>query len=361
MKIGFFYPEYYPVRASASVHGYYLARGLVDRGHKLLSCIGDENPNCILYPQSKPGMIKLILDADVLYVRIMSYFEHVCTWRMLRLFNLPVVWEIDAPLEEQYAFYEDKQAAKKELAWQNLKRQFFARFVDAGICVSDQMADYSKKFLKIKNSYTIPNGSNAQFFKKSKNKFKPQGWEGKFVIVWAGNPTLPWQAMQLMFNVAQKIQKIDKDIMFVFISSELEYKFPEEDNIAVLTRINYLSLPNYLPFADICLCLYNSYDWCPWGFYNSPLKLFDYMAAGVAVIASNMGQIAQVIKDNKNGLLTDNQEDDIIKKIIKLKEDRTLSKRIGKAAEKNIIEYYNWDRVAKETEEVLQSVVKIKY
>ena len=43
MKIGFFYPPYYPVTASASVHGYKIAEELVNLGHTLLSCTNDEN------------------------------------------------------------------------------------------------------------------------------------------------------------------------------------------------------------------------------------------------------------------------------------------------------------------------------
>jgi len=104
MKIGFFYPRYYPVTASASVHGYKIAKELVNRGHTLLSCTNDENPDCVKYPATKMGTCRLMKDADVLYIRLASYFEHVSMWKLVRPLSLPVIWEINAPLEERYAF-----------------------------------------------------------------------------------------------------------------------------------------------------------------------------------------------------------------------------------------------------------------
>jgi glycosyltransferase involved in cell wall biosynthesis len=38
-------------------------------------------------------------------------------------------------------------------------------------------------------------------------------------------------------------------------------------------------------------------------FYFSPLKIYEYMAAGLPVIASDIGQISELIEDKVNGLL----------------------------------------------------------
>ena len=38
-------------------------------------------------------------------------------------------------------------------------------------------------------------------------------------------------------------------------------------------------------------------------FYFSPLKVFEYLTAGLAVVASRVGQVAAVIEHEVNGLL----------------------------------------------------------
>ncbi len=361
MKIGFFYPDYYPVSASASVHGYQLARGLVKRGHKLLTCTGDRNPVCISYPANKLGCIKMCRDADILYIRLMSYFEHAVIWKFVKPFNLPVVWEINAPLEERLVFADDSTKADllNEIKIQNQKRKFYSRFVDGAVCVSEEMRKYSKDFLKIKKSFFVPNGSDPMLFNpKNAVHQLPESWKNKFIVLWAGNPALPQQAMELMYEIAGKIQEIDKDVMFVFISSEPEIAFPQEENIAVLSQVNYLTMPSYINNADLCLCLYNSYDWSDYGCYISPLKLFDYMACAKPVIASNMGQISTVIDDNINGMLTDNTAEDIIDKILECKKNPKKAMDIGEKARKAVVDYYNWDRAAQQTEDVLLAMMR---
>lgn len=363
MKIGFFYSNYYPVSASASVHGYQLARGLVSRGHKLLTCTDDRNPDCIQYPLTKLGCLKLMRDADILYIRLMSYFEHAVMWKFVKPFRLPVIWEINAPLEERLVAALDSTKADlaEEIKVQNQKRKFYSRFVDGAICVSEEMKKYAIDFLKIKNSYCVPNGSDPKLFNPNNAvQTRPEAWKNKFIVLWAGNPALPQQAIEVIYSVARKIQDLDRQIIFVFISSEPDFQFHQEENIAALGKVNYLSMPSYINNADLCLCLYNSYKWSAYGCYISPLKLFDYMSCAKPVIASNIGQMSKIIEDNVNGMLTDNTVEDIVDKILDCKKKYEKAIAMGNQARKTVVDYYNWDRVAQQTEDILLARIRKK-
>jgi len=70
LKIGYFYVPYYPLSTGRSVHGFKLVEGLKKRGHQILSCLGDGNPDCINFERTKWGAIKLARESDVLYIRI---------------------------------------------------------------------------------------------------------------------------------------------------------------------------------------------------------------------------------------------------------------------------------------------------
>ncbi len=105
LKIWFFYVPYYPLSTGRSVHGFKLVQGLKKRGHQILSCLGDGNPDCINFERTKWGAIKLARESDVLYIRIAgrpvhSFLEKSTLLKLVRPFSLPVVWEVNAPVEE---------------------------------------------------------------------------------------------------------------------------------------------------------------------------------------------------------------------------------------------------------------------
>jgi glycosyltransferase involved in cell wall biosynthesis len=80
------------------------------------------------------------------------------------------------------------------------------------------------------------------------------------------------------------------------------------------------------------------------------------MAAEKPVVASDMGQISSVIKDGVNGVLVQNDVEMIIEKIRELKNDREQRNTLARNAREDVLTYYNWDRVARQTEEVLMAV-----
>ena len=76
------------------------------------------------------------------------------------------------------------------------------------------------------------------------------------------------------------------------------------------------------------------------------------MAAGKPIIASNMGQVADVIDHEVNGLLTNNDPEEILNWILELKKNPDKGESLGRQARRQVVEYYNWDRVARELEGV---------
>lgn len=68
-----------------------------------------------------------------------------------------------------------------------------------------------------------------------------------------------------------------------------------------------VALPGYLAAADVCVAPYRAVP--PRGpFVNSPIKLFEYMAAGRAIVASRIGQIAEILADERSALLVEPED-----------------------------------------------------
>jgi len=360
MNIGFFYLPTYPPTSGYSPHGYHLIKSFVRRGHTVLTCLGDGNPDCVNYTRSKWGAIQVARKSDLLYIRVLcaSPLEKATMLKLVKPFSLPVVWEINAPVEELKALFPQDPLIEEKIAKENRRRKFLARFVDAAIGVSEVLRDYCQDFLGIKRSFSIPNGSDPELFDPAgAQKTILDKFPHLYKVIWAGDALNPWQGVNIILEVAKRIAQIDKDIIFIFLTRS-GYSFPFQENIMVLKEINYLDLSHYLFAADLCLCLYNDYSWLKYGFYGSSLKLFDYMAAARPVVASDMGQISQVIRDGINGLLTSNKINEIVERILWLKENRQRGEEMGREARKEVIRFYNWDRVTEETEKVFLEVLK---
>jgi glycosyltransferase involved in cell wall biosynthesis len=362
MNIGFFYVPYYPVSTGRSVHGYNLMKALQKRGHRILSCLGDGNPDCINYGRTKWDAVTLARESDVLYIRIAgrpvhSYLEKATLLKLIRPLSLPVVWEVNAPVEELRGSYpagKDRDALIKS---ENRKRKVLAHLVNAGIGVSEVLKHYIHDVLGIEKAYCIPNASDPQLFEvHTIQETALIHLHDKFKVVWMGSASTPWQGIELIIEIAKKMQHIDSTIVFILITGESLLEFPVLKNLLVLRQVPYSTLPHYLASADVCLSLYKEYDWLEYGFYGSSLKLFDYMAAGKPIIASDMGQISTVIKEGVNGLLVDNNAQNIIDSILELKGDHEKRQFLGSNARDDVINFYNWDRVAEQTEAVLVDV-----
>lgn len=83
--------------------------------------------------------------------------------------------------------------------------------------------------------------------------------------------------------------------------------------------------------------------------YASPLKLFEYMAMGKAIIAPASANICEILTDGRDGLLFQPDNDQsFIDGLRKITSDAALRERLGKGAESTLIERgLTWEDNAK--------------
>lgn len=83
-------------------------------------------------------------------------------------------------------------------------------------------------------------------------------------------------------------------------------------------------------------------------FYFSPLKVFEYMAAGLPVIASRIGQLCTLIEDHQDGLLCPPGDPAAFADALgQLRRDPGLVARLGCAARRKVLDQYTWEAVAR--------------
>jgi len=90
----------------------------------------------------------------------------------------------------------------------------------------------------------------------------------------------------------------------------------------------------------------------------SPMKLFEYMASGKAVIASAMGQIKEVVRDGENGLLIPaGDETALVDALTRLIEDETLRMNLGNQAREDAVNNHSWLQYLNRLESVFNEAI----
>ena len=90
--------------------------------------------------------------------------------------------------------------------------------------------------------------------------------------------------------------------------------------------------------------------------FTSPLKLFEYMAAGVPIVAADLPSIREILRDRENALLTPPEDSEALAHAVgELLTDTKLASRLAARARRDV-EDYTWDKRARAIMAVLEGV-----
>jgi len=105
---------------------------------------------------------------------------------------------------------------------------------------------------------------------------------------------------------------------------------------------DYEKLPRWMSAMDVGLCLYRPGP----ADYSSPLKVFDYMSSGLAVVATRQPQTEQLLNELATPELLMSPDDPkaLADTLEALAGDREKVKTIGRRARELSIAKYTWRR-----------------
>lgn len=119
--------------------------------------------------------------------------------------------------------------------------------------------------------------------------------------------------------------------------------------------MTHTRIPGLVAAADIAAAPYPPMQQDLW---LSPLKLFEYMASGTAIIASEVGQIAQVIQDNRNGLLVPPGDAAAMAAALqKLIANPALRLQLGRQAREDAVHKHSWEHYLSRLERLFEAVL----
>ena len=114
-------------------------------------------------------------------------------------------------------------------------------------------------------------------------------------------------------------------------------------------------VPLYLSAFDVCAMPHPPS--AQFSQYTSPLKLFEYMAAARAIVASDLPAWSDVVRDEETALLLPPDDESAWADAIeRLRRDEGLRARLGLRARERVMARYTWDGRAQRILAHIQSV-----
>ena len=96
------------------------------------------------------------------------------------------------------------------------------------------------------------------------------------------------------------------------------------------------------------------------GFYWSPLKIFEYMASGLPVVAPAIDRIATLIGHNGEGLLYDTAIRTGLPHAFEALTDVNLRRRLGRAARERAVRDYSWAAHCRALEQAIANALQAR-
>jgi glycosyltransferase involved in cell wall biosynthesis len=285
-----------------------------------------------------------------------------------RKLGIPFVLEVNADLLEQRKFKGIPERGLRRLFAVWATRMCFNAAAKI-ICISAGLKDHLSRNWNIEESKltVLPCAADIEAFKPNYNSEtvrKSLGLTTEPVVMWVGG-FYPWHDLELLLeSFAQVLQK-NSNARLVLVGDgqtrpSIERKLQKDglQHAVIMTgAIAHANVPEMLSIADIAVVPAAPVP-ASRGGTGTPLKLFEYMAAGKPIVATDLNQAAEVIQDGHNGLLVEaGKVDRFARAILTLLNDPVERMRLGQNARQQAVELYSWVQYTRRLEEIYLNVL----
>ncbi len=161
-----------------------------------------------------------------------------------------------------------------------------------------------------------------------------------------------WHGAQLLVDAMRRLREHGRDdVDAVLIGDGPELPAVRQaaerlDGVTCAGPVAHEAMPACLAAADVGVAPFDVGRHPPLslGFFWSPLKLFEYMASGLPVVAPAIDRITQLVADGEEGVLYDAGDPAGLAGAIERLCDPALRRRLGTAARARAVRDYDWDR-----------------
>ena len=262
------------------------------------------------------------------------------------------ILEVNAPLVEEQS--QHRGLCNRQEAEQ-ISRDCF-QSADSIVCVSKAVADYVRRFeISSSKIRVIANGvdpdraQSAREMTRQRTEGRCEGTPVSPLRIGFLGTLRPWHGMRELGLAFREVHRRIPDAELLVIGDGpareqlLTALGVEAAQATTITgKVAHTLVPDLLGNVDIAVAPYPDLP----GFYFSPLKILEYMAVGLPIVASRIGEIPNIISDRMSGLLVEPGNPDVLAaEVIRLAKNPAFASLLGDCAAKAVQQRFTWKHV----------------
>jgi glycosyltransferase involved in cell wall biosynthesis len=282
---------------------------------------------------------------DFIYERYALF--NVAGVLVARARGVPLILEVNTPYAQAWAHYYGLY----------LKR--LARWIEKRTLTA---ADHVITVTHVQKRMLAEQGVDAERITACHNAIEPQAFDPsqtsaeairrqlglREVVVGFVGTMNRWQGIDRFPEVIRTVLEARDDVSFLFVGdgefrAELEQFCQREgfsDRVVFTGRKVHDEVSGLVAAMDIAVLLNSNA-------YGSPMKVFEYLAMGKAVIAPSVEPVLEVLREGETGLLIPPGDASAMAgKILELAADSDKRRRLGQAGREHVVKNHTWDRNA---------------
>jgi glycosyltransferase involved in cell wall biosynthesis len=264
---------------------------------------------------------------------------------LARALDVPLVLEVNAPLA-------DEQAEHRGLAFaatvRTVEREVL-RSADRVIAVSTLLGQWLiEQGVDAERIAVLPNGVDVGRFEAGNRERLAMRVElgvAEEALVGFVGSLRPWHDVPALIDAVAQLQHDGKDVRLAVIGDgphrlELAEQARRTGLDAIFTgAVPYERVPAHLGALDVAVAPY-----APSGrFYFSPLKLVEYLAAGLPVVAADIGDLGHCVRPGETGWLYPPGDIDALAQAIGMAvDDNRAACRLGRMGHEHVRAEHSW-------------------
>lgn len=274
-------------------------------------------------------------------------------WAANRL-GVPVVLEVNSPLS-------DELAGTRGVAFPALARRlegFVLRRADLVVVVSEELRRFAlSRGGREGRVLTIPNAVDVEAFRPPDGQRRAEArrrlglssnGDGAGLVLGFSGFVREWHRLDLVLSCLGRPELSDERLVVVGEGPRSEWVGRRAAELGVADRVlqvgdrRHEEMPGLVAAFDVALL-----PGAP--AYASPLKLYEYLAAGLPLVAPDQENLREVLRDRDNALLfAPGDADALASALVELKGDAVLRARLGARARATVLdERRTWRGVAR--------------
>ena len=284
---------------------------------------------------------------DLVYERYSLWSDAAMAWA--RRAGVAGVLEVNAPLIDEQA--EHRVLADRVGAEAIARRAFEA--ADTVVAVSPPVAEWVRQRSPVEaNVHVVPNGVDTRYITPRGSLPLKEGAAregGGFTVGFVGT-LKPWHGVEVLLEAFARLARTDGATRLRLVGdgpqrealTEQALRLGVRDQVDLVGAVAPEDMPSELATMDVAVAPYPELP----DFYFSPLKIYEYLAAGLPVVASDIGPISGLLDGGGLGVLVaPGDATELAAVLAGLRSDDRLRAELGQAGRQAAVTRHDWTLV----------------